>query len=357
MLVNAVSSRGSGSLGVGIALVESLMRMRPDASLDLHAPTDWRRLIDVPAIFYRPGLLTKAIVDQILIPSRTRSGEISTVLTLGDTGSFRLRVRHVLFVQQAWLTVELQDLPFPIPTRFRGRVRAMQTYFRFGIDGVSDYVVQSEWMRRSLLHRWSLPPSRVHVVRHGPVVPPVAIDRLPRSRGAASKEIVAFVPSNIGPHKNLDILPAIANRLKGAEQSVKFVVTASPPPDLSRQPEAISYIGLISRREVSEWMIASDVVVIPSRLESFGLSYLEAMMLGSPLVCADVPIAREMCGGRAEFAGPDDPHVWADRIVEAARDTMPAAERAERNRVQLLVSGFDWDMAGMRMWKLLDPRE
>jgi len=43
----------------------------------------------------------------------------------------------------------------------------------------------------------------------------------------------------------------------------------------------------------------ADVVVMPSESEGFGLPVLEAGIAGTPIVCADIPVLREVSGGDA----------------------------------------------------------
>ncbi len=49
-----------------------------------------------------------------------------------------------------------------------------------------------------------------------------------------------------------------------------------------------------SREELTELFRACDVFILPSRLESFGIVYVEAMACGKPVIATD-------CGGPADF--------------------------------------------------------
>lgn len=52
--------------------------------------------------------------------------------------------------------------------------------------------------------------------------------------------------------------------------------------------EVVSFLGGKDRAEVLDMMMASDLVVIPSRRETFGIVLLEAMAHGSKVVCTNV---------------------------------------------------------------------
>jgi glycosyltransferase involved in cell wall biosynthesis len=59
-----------------------------------------------------------------------------------------------------------------------------------------------------------------------------------------------------------------------------------------------------------------DACIFPSICESFGHPLLEAMAMGKPLVCSDLPFAREICGDYAIYVDPCRPEdllrVWSE---------------------------------------------
>jgi glycosyltransferase involved in cell wall biosynthesis len=65
------------------------------------------------------------------------------------------------------------------------------------------------------------------------------------------------------------------------------------------------------------------VAVCPSRFEGFGLSPIEAVASGVPVVASDIPPHREFVGRAARLAPPDDPAALARAITEAL-DAPPA---------------------------------
>lgn len=64
------------------------------------------------------------------------------------------------------------------------------------------------------------------------------------------------------------------------------------------------------------------VVVCPSRFEGFGLTPVEAVACGVPVVASDIPPHREFVGSAARLAPPDDASAFAAAIA-AALDASP----------------------------------
>ena len=66
----------------------------------------------------------------------------------------------------------------------------------------------------------------------------------------------------------------------------------------------------------------SDLYLCPTRRASFGVTLLEAMACGTPLVVSDIPAFRDVAGqSHAVFAPPGDPDAWSDAVNTLLEDT------------------------------------
>jgi glycosyltransferase involved in cell wall biosynthesis len=61
-------------------------------------------------------------------------------------------------------------------------------------------------------------------------------------------------------------------------------------------------------------------LVHPSLYEGFGLTVLEAMAAGTPVIAADAPGVREVAGEAAVYVDPRDPAAFAAAMTSAASD-------------------------------------
>ncbi len=94
--------------------------------------------------------------------------------------------------------------------------------------------------------------------------------------------------------------------------------------DNSSRPEILArarFYGALPREEVLAQYAASDIFVAPSKYESFGLIFIEAMCFGKPVVAYDVGGAAELIedGVNGLLAPMDEPRRLADciaRLVE-----------------------------------------
>jgi D-inositol-3-phosphate glycosyltransferase len=107
----------------------------------------------------------------------------------------------------------------------------------------------------------------------------------------------------IQPLKGLDVaIGALAELVSGPHPDARLVVVGGPsgadgPAEVERMRSLASVAGVADRIRwvepqphhlLSTWYRAADVVVVPSRSESFGLVALEAAACGAPVVAAAV---------------------------------------------------------------------
>ena len=114
----------------------------------------------------------------------------------------------------------------------------------------------------------------------------------------------------------------VLHGLNGAcpELRLKLTVSQASVPALAKRAnelkvlDRIDFMGSMPFDEVLKMMKASTIALMPSKLESFGFPYYEAMALGLPLVVADKPFAREACADGALYADANDPDSWIGAI-------------------------------------------
>ena len=100
-------------------------------------------------------------------------------------------------------------------------------------------------------------------------------------------------------------------------------------------------LGFVSAEELATLYRSAVCLVIPSRYEGFGLPVLEAMRLGTPVICTRASSLPEVGGDAAIYVDPDDDRGLADEIV---RVTCDAGLRASMAAAGMAWSArFTWD--------------
>jgi glycosyltransferase involved in cell wall biosynthesis len=80
----------------------------------------------------------------------------------------------------------------------------------------------------------------------------------------------------------------------------------------------------LSDRGVAELLAGARALLFPSFAEGYGLPLAEALALGTPALCSDIPALREVGGGVPDYLDPLDGAAWRQAILDYARPNSPA---------------------------------
>jgi phosphatidylinositol alpha-mannosyltransferase len=92
----------------------------------------------------------------------------------------------------------------------------------------------------------------------------------------------------------------------------------------------------------------ADVYLCPTKRASFGVTLLEAMACGTPLVVSDIPAFRDVAGqSQAVFAPPGDPDGWGEAVNSLIDDT--ARRNAMRQEGRKVAERHAWPLVAQRV--------
>lgn len=212
---------------------------------------------------------------------------------------------------------DLIPLLFPSATPRALKTRFFPIYRRLMLEigARADRIIAvSEASRADIVEHLNISPERrdaVKVIYNG--VSPLFIPA-PSPPESTSVRTILFVGRS-DPYKNL---PLLIEAFSLARQKVSFPLqlTILGPRD-PRYPEAtqrvqalglagaVNWAGYQKTQSLVKAYQDAAVVVLPSRYEGFGLPVVEAMACGTPMLCSDIPVLREI-GGAAAFYTPLD---------------------------------------------------
>jgi glycosyltransferase involved in cell wall biosynthesis len=155
---------------------------------------------------------------------------------------------------------------------------------------------------------------------------------------------VLTVGSDTG-RKNLAALDATARRL--ATQGIELVAAGGGRPQLRGGAEVGRGVGHVPDEHLPGLYAGARAFVLPSWHEGFGLTCLEAMACGVPVVAARAGALPETCGDAARYADPFDQQEIADQVEAAIDDD--ALRRAGPDHARR----FTWDRTARAIDALL----
>ena len=120
--------------------------------------------------------------------------------------------------------------------------------------------------------------------------------------------------------KNLGALEVAARRL--ADEGIELVAAGGDRPQFrdAAGSSSVRFLGHVDDADLPGLYAGALAFVLPSLHEGFGLTALEAMACGTPVVAARAGALPETCGDAARYADPHDPVGIADAIEAAIGD-------------------------------------
>ncbi len=193
-----------------------------------------------------------------------------------------------------------------------------------------------------------VPTSLQQCIREKSRVIPNGIDdyflnNLPEPRSGVSTPLSLLYAGDIDSNKNLELTMQAAKRLREQEMEVHLTVVGNILEEKYRKlledTSFVSYFPRCPKEDILQHLRESDIFVMPSHAETFGLVYAEAMSQGVPvLYTRGQGFDGQFPDGTVGYSVSDiDPVELAEKIRQVAENYSSLSANCLAN-----VSRFDW---------------
>ncbi len=153
------------------------------------------------------------------------------------------------------------------------------------------------------------------------------------------EKVTMLTISSTGAHKNLGIMVPVAEYLEQVHRdfNFRFVLTCDKAP--FRLPEHLGkhflFVGKVDVSECPNLYEQADVMFMPTLMECFTATYVEAMRMEVPIVTTNLVFAHGLCGDAACYYSSMDAHAAAEAIYKVATNREYAQQLVSAGKEQL----------------------
>lgn len=268
----------------------------------------------------------RLVFDLISIRKLSRNLNIDICVNFQNI-PVRISAKQYLYLQQS---IPFSNVKFSF---FKRNERKLWLYkyvyfllIKYNIHFASKVIVQTRWMKDSVVEKLSLSDDRVNVFR------PSFSTIKEKKESQFSYEVpsdvhVIFYPAANFSYKNHKILIdalMLLDRDLINEMKLKliFTIDRSTSQELYNKikkyglDEYVDFIGFVSRDVVDAIYRKASLLVFPSKVETFGMPLIEATLFNINIVASDLPYAHEVLEGynNVRFCNVDNAEQWASAI-------------------------------------------
>jgi glycosyltransferase involved in cell wall biosynthesis len=207
----------------------------------------------------------------------------------------------------------------------------------------------SEFSRSELHSRLGVSPARVRVITPG-VTSPSEVTH-PASSQPRSPTVL-FVGTLFNRRRLPDLIAAFARATATLPHARLVLVGADrtwPPQDLRQEAasrgieEKVQLLDYVNHESLANLYGRASVFAFLSEYEGFGLTPLEALAAGVPIVVLDTAVAREVYGPAAQYVRCGDIDGAGAAIARFINS--PAAAREQLAHAPAVLARYSWDRA------------
>jgi len=192
-------------------------------------------------------------------------------------------------------------------------------------------IIPSESMRKVMEEQFGL-ISPVEIIPNGVDLTPYRKGNQPIDRtifGFSTNHVISTYIGRLSPEKNLTLLIRAFYGVAMTYDHVRLLIVGDGPERENLEAQVkhmnidskVHFTGMVEYKDIPAYLAACDIFVTPSIAETFGLSTIEAMAAGLPVLGVDAPGSRDIIeDGVTGLTTPDDVAVFTAKLTLLSTD-------------------------------------
>ncbi len=303
------------------------------------------------------------------LPKLIKQFNPDRILGLGSFGMRNPPATQAIRIQNPYLVYPFNQWP-SISLKERAHLMLVRFCLRRTLPHTQCIFCQTPVMKEHFSSTYSYDPDRIKILPNAlsafiqnPSDGKIEVPQAFKERKPG--DFYSLVLSRYYAHKNPEIImQSLMATDREKIHDLKFIttVTTDGQPNAKKFLNRISKynlqnniinVGLLPQEQLAAYYRNVDLVVMPTLLESFSVTYLEAMHFGVPILTTDLDFSRYICGDAAAYYDPWQPESFMETFLTLKSDSNLRKKLVEAGRRQLNKFSHNWiDMAKMAINEL-----
>lgn len=354
ILINATTLNVGGGIQVGISLIEFASQLKGSnlefvfvVSKNLYYSLSSELQEDTRINYFEtsPARIFKGRKTRKLIKNIERDFSPHVVYSIGFPSYIKFTKPEIGRYTNPW---EINAPPLPWHTLAlidKIKIYLGIKYRLFWAKRAKLYETQTYSGQRGIAKKLKVSPNKIKVIPNSPN--PIFLE-LSKSLNKINKEdkVTIFCLSAAYTHKNLIIIPKVALHLKQIYNlNCEFILTLPKDHDITsailescqklKVDKLVKNVGPLKLTECLQWYEKCHIVFLPTLLEVFSATYLEAMAMSRPIVTTDLEFAHDNCGDAALYFDPLSPVSACEKIMVIINNYNVAESLVHNGKIKL----------------------
>ena len=329
ILVNATTIKFGGALQVAVSFINYTYK-KPSkinwiyiVSSEICDQFKNQDIINLFKISISPASPVKGYRSRKKLLAIEKETSPDLVYSIGAPSYIKFKTPEVLRLTNPWLIYDtsLASSTFNFIEKIKNT--AFNIIKRRYVRNSKFIITQTSDAKKHISNNYNIPAENIYVIKN---TSPIIFNKKSSTRSKIKYIFSLAVPYN---HKNIDLIPdVILHLLKLGASNFKFIITIPNTIENSsikrfykkiHKYKLESYIenaGNLNQVECDYYYNKSDLVFLPTLLEVFSATYLEAMSKHLPIVTTDLGFSREVCKDAALYFSPKNSLKAAKQILK-----------------------------------------
>lgn len=315
--------------------------------------------------------LWRLFFDNVSLKRICEKFQADVLFTMCNNGPVKIKTcRHVIMIRRSQLVYPLEKFG-EYCIKKSSKYRILRWYLKQSLRYADALICQTNTIEKLILDAYDV-KCPVYVVGKT-ISQNIRTDKSRENACSRQLEIIKNCSSKFKllyltkyyPHKNIERACEAMAQIRRSGVDVTLFLTLNKAEsaecksllekiDKEGFSNAVINIGSVDLADIESVYQNCDAVLMPSLLESYSATYLEAMAFGKPLLASDREFAREICGNAALYFDPLNIDSIAYAIQNITANQELREKLMQKGQEQFLQFNSSWEDIAMKYINILE---